>query len=69
MDRIIYLTILKSNISDIYCHKHMKIKTNSDDDLEKTLNVHDVVIFIKSVFYKNCNHYHYPWFLERCSFK
>ena len=52
MDRIIYLTILKSNISDIYCHKHMKIKTNSDDDLEKTLNVHDVVILLSLFFIK-----------------
>ena len=35
----------------------MKIKINSDDDipLEKTLNMHDVVIIFKSVFGKNYN--------------
>ena len=32
--------MLKSNISDVYSNKYMKIKINSDDDLplEKTLN-------------------------------
>ena len=39
----------------------MKIKINSDDDspLEETLNIHNVVICIKSVFKKNHSlHYH-----------
>ena len=31
-DRIRYL-MFKSNISDIYSHKYMKIKSNSDNDL------------------------------------
>ena len=33
--------MLKSNMSDIYSHKYMKIKINSDDDLplEKSLNI------------------------------
>ena len=31
-DRIRYL-MLKSNISDIYSHKYMKIKINSDNDI------------------------------------
>ena len=39
----------------------MKIKINSDDDLplEKALNMHNVVILIKSFFKKNHNHYYY----------
>ena len=42
--RIGYLIMLKSNISDIYSHKYIKIKTKLDDDLpwEKTLNMQNV---------------------------
>ena len=38
VDRIRYCFMLKSNISDVYSHKYMKIEINSDDDLrlEKT---------------------------------
>ena len=38
----------------------MKTKINSDDDLtlEKTLNMHNVAILVKSGFNKNHNHYH-----------
>ena len=59
-DRIRYL-MLKSNISDIYSHKYMKIKSNSDNDLplEKTLDMDNVVILIKSVLNKNHNHHYY----------
>ena len=41
---------LKSNISDI---SDMKIKINSDDDLplEKTLNMHNVVIFVNPILH------------------
>ena len=51
--------MLKSNISDIYSHKEMKIKINPDDHLplEKTLNIHNAVLHIESVFNKNHNHY------------
>ena len=31
-DWVRYLIMLKSNISDFYSHKFMKIKINSDDD-------------------------------------
>ena len=37
-DRISHLIMLKSNISDAYSHKHMKIKYNSDDDLPSEKN-------------------------------
>ena len=48
----------------------MKIKINSDDNLPlgKTLNMQNVVTPTKSVFNKNCNHYYYETFLEKFSF-
>lgn len=60
-DRITYLIMLKSNISDVFSNKYKKIKINSDDDLplEKALNMYNIVIFIKSVFNENYNHYCY----------
>ena len=38
-----YLLMLKSNISDVCCHKNVKTKIIADDDLplEKTLNLHN----------------------------
>ena len=50
--------MLKSNISDVYSHEYTKIKINSGDNypLEKTLDMHNVVIIVKFVFYKNRNH-------------
>ena len=45
-DRIRFFIVSKSNNSDAYCHEYMKIKINSDDDLhlEKSLNIHNLVI-------------------------
>ena len=53
--------MLKINISDVYSYKRMRIKINSDDDLpsEKLLNMHNVVIFIKSFINKNHNNNYY----------
>ena len=52
-NRIRYLITLKSHISYAFTHHCGKIKINSDDDLpiEKTLTLHNVFIFIKSVFH------------------
>ena len=63
------LFILKSSISDIDIHKYTNIKINWDDDLllEKTLNMHNAVILVKSDFNKNDNHYYYQPFLEKFS--
>ena len=43
--------MLKSNISDVYSNKYMKIKINSDDDLplEKTLNAIILIIICLSL--------------------
>ena len=62
-DRIRYFIMLKSNISDVYSHKSV----NSDDDLplEKTSNMHDVVILVKSFFSKSQMHYYYQVFIEK----
>ena len=61
---IILDIMLKSNILDVY--SHMKIKINSDDELplEKTLNIHNVII-IKSIYYKSLNNYYNQMFLEK----
>ena len=63
--------MIKSNISDVYFHKYLKIKINSAYDLlsEITLNMENVVKFIKSVFNKNSNHYYYQMFIEKRSYK
>ena len=48
----------KSNILDFYFIKNMKIRINSDDDLplEKTLNIHNVLILIRALLNKDYNH-------------
>ena len=49
-NRIRYVIILKNNISDVYSHKHIQFKINSDDALPlKTLNIYNSVIVIRSV--------------------
>ena len=52
-----------------FWHNYAKIKIDSDDDLsvEKTLTLHNVVILIQSVFNKNQNQYCYNIFLEKFS--
>ena len=65
-----YLIMLKSNISDVYSHKYTKIKINSDNDLplEKTINMQNVAIVIKSIFNKNHNYFYLEMLLEKCSY-
>ena len=58
--------ISKSFILDAYSHKFTKIyEINLENDipLEKTTNVHNAIILIKSVLI-NHNHYHYQTFSE-----
>ena len=54
---IILKTVLHIPIIDIY----------DSLTLPKTLTLHNVVIFIKSVLNKDQNHYYYNIFLEKCS--
>ena len=60
LDRIRYFIKLKSGISYIVSHNYPIIKIDSDDDLplEKTLAVHNFALLIKSVFNTNHNQYH-----------
>ena len=54
LNRIRYLTEVKSGISYVTCHYHTKIKVDSYDFLpsEKKLTFHIVIILIKSVLIK-----------------
>ena len=53
-----------------FSYNYTKIKIDSDDDLplEKTLNLQNVVILIKSVLNKK-SHYYYNIFLEKCLYQ
>ena len=53
------LLISKTDNSDDYDEKYMKIKFNSDDDLplNKTLEPHNVLIVISSVFHESNRSY------------
>ena len=66
-NRIRYLTIIKSGITDIYCNYYLKIKVAFYDSLptEKRLTLHNVIIHIKSVLNKD----KYKIFSENCSYQ
>ena len=53
--------MLKSNLSDVFLSKYTKIKISSDDDLslDKTLNMYYVLKLIRSFLIKDHNHYYY----------
>ena len=55
----------------VFSHNYAKIKIDSDDDLplEKTVTLHNVVILIKLVFNKNQNCYFYNILLEVIHFR
>ena len=63
--------MLKSNLSDVFLSKYTKIKISSDDDLplDKTLNMYYVVKLIRSFLIKDHNHYYYETCFENCSYK
>ena len=62
-----YLIRLKSSITYIFSHYFTKLKVDSFDSLtiEKRLTLHNVIILIKSVVYKDKNHYYCKIFLEK----
>ena len=61
----------KSGITYISSHYFAKMKVDSYDSLpiEKRLNLHNVIIHIKSVLNTDKNHYYYKIFLEKCSYQ
>ena len=67
-NRIRYLISQKSGITYVISHNYARIKVDSYDclPLEKTMPLHNVIIFITSVFNKNQNNYYYNIFLAKC---
>ena len=45
--------MLKSKVSDVYFHKYTNIKINSNNNwtLEKTITIYNVVILVRSTIY------------------
>ena len=70
LDRVKYFFSQKSDV-DSYCHKCMKIKINSNNDLalEKALSIQNEIIFVGPIFSINYNHYHRGVRLVKCSYK
>ena len=60
---------IKTNNSDNYNERYMKIKFISDDDLplKKTLELHNLVIVVISVFPED--KYYEQVFLDECLYK
>ena len=70
-NRIRYLKSQKSGITYVISINYAKIKTDLYDSLalDKTLTLHNVIIFINSVFNEDQNHWYYNIFLEKCSYQ
>ena len=60
----------KTNNSDDYDEKHIKIKYNSDDvlSLMKTLELCSMIIVVKAAFHED-NKYYPQYFLDECFYK
>ena len=60
----------KTNNSDDYDEKHIKIKYNSDDvlSLKKTLELCSIIIVVRAVFHED-NKYYPQDFLDECLYK
>ena len=65
--RIRYLIGAKSGITYVISHNYVKIKVGSYNylPLQETLTIHNVIIFIKSVFNKGKNSFYHNIFLEK----
>ena len=70
-NRVRYLINPKSSVTYIFSHYFVKIKFVSHDSLpiDKTLDLHNVVILVKSVLNKDKKHYYYKIFLEKCLYQ
>ena len=71
LNRIRYLTGVKSGITYIIPHNCPKVKVYSCDSLplEKALTFLDAMILIKWAFNKDKDNYYYNIFLEKASYK
>ena len=68
--KIRYLTRSVTNNLDDCDEKYMKIKFNFDDDfpLNKTLEIRNMVIVVRSIFHEG-NKYYSQVFLDECLYK
>ena len=66
-----YFIGVKTGITYVISHNYGKIKVDSSDSLplEKTLSLHNNIMFIKSVFNKDKNNHYYDIFLGYGSYK
>ena len=57
----------KSGVTYVICYIYARFEVDSDDSLplEKTLILHNMIILLKSVFYKE----HYNVLLEKCLYQ
>ena len=70
--RVKYFTGQKSGIRNAFSRYYTKIKVDSYDSspIEKMLILHNVMMHINSVLYKDQNYYYYyNIFLETCSYE
>ena len=69
-NRVRHLISQKCGIIYVISHNYASIKIDSYDSLplEKKLTLKNFIIFIKSVFNKDQNHYYYNIFSEKYSF-
>ena len=70
-EKVRYLTCIKSGIKYVISHYFPKMKVDSYDSLpiEKNIDLAWYLILIKSVIYKDKNHYFYKMFLVKCSYQ
>ena len=70
-NKIRYLIGLKSGITYIFSLYYAKTKIDFYDFLPtgKILTLYNVIILMKSVLYKNKNHYYDKIFLEKCLYQ
>ena len=70
-NRIRYLISQKSGITYVFSHNYARIKIDSNDfsPLEKTLDLHNVIILIKSILNTNQNRYYSNIFLQNCLYQ
>ena len=70
MSKIRDLIRSKTDNSDDYDEKYIKTKFNFDDDLpvNKTLELCNIIIVIRSVFHEGNKHYP-QFFLDECLYK
>ena len=70
-NRIRYRISQKSGITYVFSHNYARIKIDSNyfPPLEKTLDLYNVIILIKSILKSNQNRYYSNIFLQNCLYQ